>query len=277
MTVRLTWFLSLMRTVIVKGTREGFQTRVDAEAGIILVPVEALKIFNDNSVNGQVCCRHSNKLERAKDMRGPLCVAHQLDLTCLEKLPAAVHKLKKEYGRIDILKEYGRIDILVSNAGIHLKKPFAEVSDEELQQIIMTNLTAVFSLSREVSRVMAEKHSGSILHISSMAAKYGIPQVIAYTAAKSGIEGMTRAMAVELSPAGIRVNCIAPGFIQTAMSGGAMDKDPERKRKALSRASMAAFGAPDDVADAACFLTSEEASYITSAVLTVDGGNSIGF
>lgn len=212
--------------------------------------------------------RNSGKLEQAKEMLGPLCIPHQLDLSQLEKLPCEIDKLKKEYGHIDIL---------VNNAGIHLKKPFSEVTDAEFQKVIMTNLTAVFSMSREVSRVMLERSSGVILNISSMAAKYGIPQVIAYTAAKSAVEGMTRAMAVELSPNGIRVNCIAPGFIKTAMSGGAMDKDPERKQKALSRTPMGAFGTPEDVADAAYFLTSDEASYITGAVLTVDGGNSIGF
>jgi NAD(P)-dependent dehydrogenase (short-subunit alcohol dehydrogenase family) len=88
---------------------------------------------------------------------------------------------------------------------------------------------------------------------------------------------MTRAMAVELSPAGVRVNCIAPGFITTPMSSGAMNDDPERKRKVLSRTPMGAFGCPDNVADAAFFLASDAASFITGAVLPVDGGNSIGF
>ncbi|MGH2643208.1 MAG: SDR family NAD(P)-dependent oxidoreductase, partial [Chitinophagaceae bacterium] len=127
------------------------------------------------------------------------------------------------------------------------------------------------------SKVMLRLGSGSILQISSMAAQYGIPQVIAYTAAKSAIEGMTRAMAVELSPHGIRVNCIAPGFIKTDMSGGAMNNDPERKQKALSRTPLGKFGCPEDVADAAYFLVSDAAKYITGTVLPVDGGNSIGF
>lgn len=118
---------------------------------------------------------------------------------------------------------------------------------------------------------------GSIINISSMASQYGIPKVIAYTASKSAIEGMTRAMAVELSPRGIRVNCIAPGFIATEMSAKALNDDKERMQKVLSRTPMGGLGQPADVADAALFLALDTAKFITGVVLPVDGGNSIGF
>src|SRR5690606_17690725 len=144
-------------------------------------------------------------------------------------------------------------------------------------RVINTNLVSVFAISRETAKFMVEQKYGNIVNISSMAAYYGIPQVIAYTSAKSGIEGMTKAMAVELSPFGIRVNCIAPGFIETNMSGKALNNDPERKNKVLSRTPMAKLGKPSDIADAAYFLVSEEAAFITGASLPVDGGNSIGF
>jgi NAD(P)-dependent dehydrogenase (short-subunit alcohol dehydrogenase family) len=110
-----------------------------------------------------------------------------------------------------------------------------------------------------------------------MAAKYGIPRVIAYTASKSAIEGITRTMAVDLSPKGIRVNCIAPGFITTNMTNTAMNNDPDRKAKVLSRTPMGTFGEPSDIADAVYFLASDEAKYIMGIVMPVDGGNSIGF
>ncbi len=110
-----------------------------------------------------------------------------------------------------------------------------------------------------------------------MASQYGIPQVIAYTASKSAIEGMTRAMAVELSPLGIRVNCIAPGFIRTNMSSQALDNDPERKQKVLSAPRWDVWGNRLIVAEAAYFLVSDAAAYITGVILPVDGGNSIGF
>jgi NAD(P)-dependent dehydrogenase (short-subunit alcohol dehydrogenase family) len=123
---------------------------------------------------------------------------------------------------------------------------------------------------------MLKKKSGVIINISSMAAQYGIPYVIAYTAAKSAIEGMTKAMAVELSPEGIRVNCVAPGFIATNMSANALDNDPERKQKVLSRTPMGKLGEPDDIAEAIRYLVSDAAKYVTGVVLPVDGGNSIG-
>jgi NAD(P)-dependent dehydrogenase (short-subunit alcohol dehydrogenase family) len=176
-----------------------------------------------------------------------------------------------------ITSRFGHIDVLVNNAGINLKKEFTEVSDEEFQKILLTNVTAVFSLSREVVKGMIGNGGGSIINISSMASQYGIPKVIAYTASKSAIEGMTKAMAVELSPRGIRVNCIAPGFIATDMSAKALNNDPERKAKVMSRTPMGELGNPSDIGDSALFLASDAARYITGVVLPVDGGNSIGF
>ena len=141
-----------------------------------------------------------------------------------------------------------------------------------------TNVTAMFSLSREVVKCMMDKLiKGSIINISSMASQYGLPKVIAYTASKAAIEGMTRAMATELSPKGIRVNCIAPGFIATDMSAKALNDDAERKQRAINRTPMGYLGQPADIGDAAFFLASDASKYITGIVLPVDGGNSIGF
>ncbi|WP_343304818.1 glucose 1-dehydrogenase [Chitinophaga niabensis] len=174
-------------------------------------------------------------------------------------------------------KDFGEIDILVNNAGINLKKNVLEVSDEDFAEVVRTNQLAVFSLTREVAKKMTDRKRGNIIMISSMASQYGIPKVIAYTAAKSAVEGMTRALAVELSPLGLRVNCIAPGFIETDMSAKALNNDPERKNRVLSRTPMQHLGKPDDIGLAAVFLASDAAKYITGVVLPVDGGNSIGF
>jgi NAD(P)-dependent dehydrogenase (short-subunit alcohol dehydrogenase family) len=212
--------------------------------------------------------RNQAVLESIASELGDLCAYRVLDLQQIDGIPAIID---------DITAEYGNIDILINNAGINQKKPFLEVTDADFFNIIQTNVLSVFAISRAVSKSMLQAGQGSILNISSMAAQYGIPKVIAYTAAKSAIEGMTRAMAVELSPMGIRVNCIAPGFIKTAMSSKALDNDPERKNKVLSRTPMGHLGLPEDVADAAFYLTSEGANYITGVILPVDGGNSIGF
>jgi NAD(P)-dependent dehydrogenase (short-subunit alcohol dehydrogenase family) len=224
--------------------------------------------FVKSNITTIIVGRDEQKLTSAKEKLGEFCVPVSCDLNDLTAIPKLVQQ---------IIKEYGKIDILVNNAGINLKKEFTEVTDEEFQKIILTNVTAVFALSREVVKCMLEKSSGSIINISSMASQYGIPKVIAYTASKAAIEGMTKAMAVELSPKGIRVNCIAPGFIATDMSARALNNDPERKQKVMSRTPLGYLGDPADIANAALYLANGEASYVTGVVLPVDGGNSIGF
>ena len=171
----------------------------------------------------------------------------------------------------------GPIDILVNNAGINMKKPALEVSDDDFQRIVHTNLNSVFALTRSCARRMIERQKGSILMISSMAAYYGIDRVVAYAASKSGVEGMVKVLASEFSKFNVRINAIAPGFIETAMMQTAMSSDPDRMNKALSRTPMGKFGKPDDIGWAAVFLASEAARYITGASLPVDGGNSVGF
>lgn len=212
--------------------------------------------------------RDPGKLSAAAEKLGPACHPISADLTDLAGIPILVQQ---------VIGRFGRIDILVNNAGINMKKEFAEVTDEEFDRILHTNVKAVFALSREVVKTMLPHGSGNIINISSMASQYGIPKVIAYTASKSAIEGMTKAMAVELSPKGILVNCIAPGFIATDMSAKALNNDAERKQKVFSRTPMGRLGDPSEIGDAALFLASSQAKYVTGVVLPVDGGNSIGF
>jgi NAD(P)-dependent dehydrogenase (short-subunit alcohol dehydrogenase family) len=172
---------------------------------------------------------------------------------------------------------YGPLDILVNNAGINLKKPALEVSDEDFDRILHTNLHSVFALTRACASRMVARRKGVILMISSMAAYYGIDRVVAYAASKSAVEGMVKVLASEFSGHGVRVNAIAPGFIETAMSRTAMNSDPDRRDRAMRRTPMGKFGQPEDIGNAAVFLASEAARYITGASLPVDGGNSIGF
>jgi NAD(P)-dependent dehydrogenase (short-subunit alcohol dehydrogenase family) len=212
--------------------------------------------------------RNEDLLKESAEKLGDKCTYHVFDLNNIEDIPAFTETIERIHGQIDIL---------VNNAGINYKKELPYVTDEEYEQVIKTNQTAVFVLSREFSKKMIERKSGNIIMISSMASQYGIPKVIAYSASKSAVEGMTRAMAVELSPLGIRVNCIAPGFIETDMSAKALNTDPERKQKALSRTPMGKLGKPSDVGNAAVYLSSDAACYVTGVVLPVDGGNSIGF
>ena len=226
------------------------------------------KAFTESNITTIIIGRDEQKLKTAKEQLGENCFYKTCDLSALATIPGLVNS---------IVKEFGQVDILVNNAGINMKKEFIEVTDEDFQKVITTNLNSVFSMSREVVKQMLTQKSGCIINISSMAAQYGLPKVIAYSASKTAIDGMTRAMAVELSPKGIRVNAIAPGFIYSDMTAKALDSDPERKAKVFNRTPMGYMGQAEDIGAAALYLASDGAKYVTGVVLPVDGGNSIGF
>lgn len=171
----------------------------------------------------------------------------------------------------------GAIDCLINNAGMHLKAFPTDVTDAALAKIIDTNLIGVFALSRETYKFMEKRGTGSIIMISSMSALLGLQKVVGYSITKSGLLGATMSLATDWGPQGIRVNAICPGFIDTPMFRKATDSDPERQQKILGRTPLAKFGAPQDISDAAVFLASDKAKFITGAVLPVDGGFSIGF
>jgi len=225
--------------------------------------------FTQNNIRTIIVGRDQKKLDSAKQRLGEFCETVSYDVNELAGIPKLIN---------DLAGRFGKIDILVNNAGINLKKDFTAVTDDDFQKVILTNVTSVFVFSREVVKCMLEeKNGGVIINISSMAAQYGLPRVIGYSASKNAIDGMTRAMAVELSPKGIRVNAIAPGFNTTAMTAKAFSDDPERMNKAMARTPMGKFGEPADIGDAALFLVSDAARYITGVILPVDGGNSVGF
>ena len=169
------------------------------------------------------------------------------------------------------------LDILVNNAGINMKKPALEVTDEEFNRIIQTNLNGLFAITREVAKHMVARERGAILNITSMAALYALTKVAAYSASKTGLLGLTRVLAAEFAPSGVRVNAIAPGFIFSEMTEKALNADPDRKRRVMDRTPMGRMGKPEEIAAAALFLCSDAASFITGVNLPVDGGNSIGF
>lgn len=221
----------------------------------------------DNGITTYIIGRSEEKTKKACAELGQNAIPVIFDLNNLAGIPKVIQDIAKN----------GSIDILVNNAGVNMKKDFTEVSDEEFASIIKTNVQSVFSVSREVVKIMKQHNGGSIINISSMASQYGLPKVIAYSASKGAIEAMTRSMAVDLAEFGIRVNCIAPGFIKTNMSSKALDSDPERKNKVLGRTPMGILGMPSNIADAVFFFASEEASFVTGTILPVDGGNSIGF
>jgi gluconate 5-dehydrogenase len=171
----------------------------------------------------------------------------------------------------------GPLDILINNAGVNKKQLAVDTPDADLAAIVQTHLFGSYALSRECGRRMIARGRGSIVMIVSMTALFGVPQVSAYGAAKSALLGLTRLLAVEFGPHNVRVNAIAPGWIDSAMSRKAFEGDPARKQRILSRTPLGRIGDPEDVGDAAVFLCSSAARFITGVVLPVDGGVSVGF
>jgi NAD(P)-dependent dehydrogenase (short-subunit alcohol dehydrogenase family) len=212
--------------------------------------------------------RDLKKLESAQEELGKNSFVFRNDVTDKKGHQALIRQIETDIGNLDIL---------VNNAGMHQKIPSMEVTDEEFQLVIDINLNSVFSLSREALKSMVPRGEGSIINISSMAAIYGLTQVAAYSSSKTALLGLTRTLAAEYSHTGVRINAIAPGFIESALLRNVMDKDPEREQKVLGRTPMKRLGTADEIGYAAAFLASDASKFITGICLPVDGGNSIGF
>lgn len=214
-----------------------------------------------------ICGRRTDVLEKAVEELGENAAAITFDVADLSSVPSLVDKA--EAG--------GPLYGLVNCAGENIKLPFSETTDEIFAKILDTNLMGLFSVTREVGKLLIKRGEGAIVNIVSMSNIFGLINTSAYTASKSAVAGLTRELAVEMTPYGVRVNSVAPGFIDTAMTRKAFDGDPLRKAKVLGRTPAGYLGQPADVAAAVLFLLSPAAGYITGAMLPVDGGTSIGF
>lgn len=172
----------------------------------------------------------------------------------------------------EAIERLGGIDVLVNNAGIAQIKLFSDITDEDWRRMIDTNLSGAFYTSREASRIMVAQHAGRIINIGSMWGKTGASCEVHYSASKAGLRGLTMALAKELGPSNITVNCIEPGVIDTEMNA-ALD---EATRGELANSTpLCRIGKAEEVAAAVCFLASKEASFITGQIIGVDGGFAI--
>ena len=168
-----------------------------------------------------------------------------------------------------IAENIGNIDLLVNNAGISEINLFDKVSDERVNEILGINLMGTLNCSRVFLPEMIRKKSGCIINISSMWGQCGASCEVDYSASKAGVIGFTKALAKETAPSGIRVNCVAPGFIMTEMNRNFSDED---LRLILEDIPLGIFGKPEHIANAVSFLASEKAEYITGQILAVNGG-----
>lgn len=169
----------------------------------------------------------------------------------------------------ELIKTYQKIDILVNNAGITRDNLLMKMSEEDFDAVIDTNLKGTFHTMRFVSRAMLKQRSGRIINLSSVVGVTGNAGQSNYAASKAGVIGMTKTVARELASRGVTVNAIAPGFIETDMTGKLSDRV---KEQAILQIPLGKMGKPEDVAKLAGFLASDDAGYITGQVIHVDGG-----
>jgi NAD(P)-dependent dehydrogenase (short-subunit alcohol dehydrogenase family) len=188
-------------------------------------------------------------------------------------VPMDVLNSKEVRSMVDsTLTEFGKIDILVNNAGINVVKPFVDLTEDEWDKVLDTNLKGYFLCSQAVGRKMIEKKSGCIINNASVFGRTGFMNIAPYVASKGGVVQLTKALAVEWARFNIRVNCIAPSYILTEMASKDIAANPKILEQNLKKIPMRRAGQPREVGDVVVFLASEAASFITGETLAIDGG-----
>ncbi|MFL5594375.1 MAG: SDR family NAD(P)-dependent oxidoreductase [Gemmatimonadaceae bacterium] len=240
------------RTAVVIGATSGIGRAIAlglAEAGADVVPAgRRTKLVEEAA--GEIQRRGRRSLAMTADVADPDSIQSLADAT---------------------IEKFGKVDILVNAAGRTVRRPTLDVSDQEWNEILDTNLTGMLRACRVFGRYMIERRYGRIINIGSLTSVVALFEVAAYAASKAGVAALTKSLAVEWAPHGVCVNAILPGVFRTALNEGLLD-GTERGRELLMRTPMRRFGLPEELAGAAVFLASEAASFVTGHLLAVDGG-----
>ncbi|MFL5488775.1 MAG: SDR family NAD(P)-dependent oxidoreductase [Gemmatimonadaceae bacterium] len=240
------------RTAVVIGATSGIGRAIAlglAEAGADVVPAgRRTKLVEEAA--GEIQRRGRRSLAMTADVADPDSIQSLADAT---------------------IEKFGKVDILVNAAGRTVRRPTLDVSDQEWNEILDTNLTGMLRACRVFGRYMIERRYGRIINIGSLTSVVALFEVAAYAASKAGVAALTKSLAVEWAPHGVCVNAILPGVFRTALNEGLLD-GTERGRELLMRTPMGRFGLPEELAGAAVFLASEAASFVTGHLLAVDGG-----
>jgi len=213
-----------------------------------------------------IVSRHADELESAAER-----IAHETHRRCVP-IPADV-SLSGEVEAMasQAISDLGRIDVLVNNAGINIRNPTIDQTEEEFRRILDVNLVGLFLVGRAVGRHMVERDRGSVINVASMIGLVGLAGRPGYTSSKGAVVQLTRTMALEWAPHGVRVNALCPGPFVTEINTPVLD-DPEANRFFVDRIPLGRWGRPEELSGAIVFLAGDASSFMTGATLVIDGG-----
>ena len=215
-----------------------------------------------SDVDGEAAASQSVSIAEAGGQSEPLT----LDVSRGQDVSAAFHRIKDGHGRLDVI---------VNNAGLNVRGDFRHMSDADWTTIREVNLDGVVRIARDGFELMKSAGNASLINLASIMGHRGLRQLAGYSATKGAVAALTRALAVEYAPYGIRVNALAPGFIETALTERVL-RNPMINKALIDQTPLRRFGEPEDVAKAALFFASDESAFVTGAELAVDGGMSAG-